>query len=90
MNWIIRTFVAKYLKGILDKLPGDGWKTVLGLLLLVLGEVLKVLPEYAPIIAPVIELINSLGPNVITDLGIITLATGLVHKIAKWISSKHA
>lgn len=91
MNWIIRTFVAKWLKGLLDKIPGDGKKTILGFLLLILGELLKILPEYAPFIAPVIELLNSLGPDVvdvITDMGVITLAVGLVHKIAKLFAKK--
>lgn len=88
MNWIVQTFVAKWLKGLFDKLPGNGWKTVLGLLLLVLAEIGKLSPEYAPVINTVINLINSLGPDVITDMGVVALVTGLVHKLAKWVAKK--
>lgn len=88
MSWLLKTIVGKYLKGILDKIPGNGWKTLLGILLVIIGELIKVIPEYAPILQPVFDLIGYLGPDAVTDIGIVTLITGLVHKIAKWVSDK--
>jgi len=87
MNWLERLFVSKYLKGWLDKIPGNGFKTVLGLILVALGAVAQLKPEYAGIINWLVELLKPYS-DAITDAGIISLVVGVIHKIAKYIGGK--
>lgn len=84
-NWLFKNAAAKALKGLLDKIPGDGGKTILGFLLLVLGDVAATVPN-APYIAYVktlIEVVNALGPNIVQDAGLVALIGGAIHKILK-------
>lgn len=80
---IVEKFLLSWVKGALDKIPGNGYKTLLGVLLLVLGVIIQALPQYAPFVQPLIDFMNYLPIDPITDMGIVTLITGLVHKVLK-------
>ena len=84
MNWLEKFLVSKWVKGWLDKLPLNNFKTVIGVIVLILGIVGQIKPEYSTIINWVIELLKPYA-SLITDAGIVTLVTGVIHKIAKWI-----
>lgn len=86
MNWLEKLLVSKFVKGWLDKIPGNGFKTVLGVLLIALGAVAQLKPEYATIINWVIGIVQPYA-TAITDAGIAALITGVIHKIAKWVGS---
>lgn len=87
MNYIVKILLGRWLKTVLDAIPGNGWKTALGLCLIALNEVAKLAPEYAPLLAPVTDVIAPYA-DVITDMGVVTLLIGLVHKIAKFIGKE--
>lgn len=83
-DYIVKTFLVSYLKGLLDKLPFNGWKSVIGILLIVLGEMLKVLPpQYAGPLSLVMSVLQQLPSDPVTDMGIVTLIVGCVHKVLK-------
>jgi hypothetical protein len=84
MNFIQKFFASQFLKGILDKIPGNGFKTFLGVLLIALGELGKLYPSYGGIISWVVELIQPYA-NMIGDVGIGALIIGVIHKIAKFV-----
>lgn len=84
-NWLFKNAIAQGLRALLDKLPANGKKTILGILVLVLGEVLRAYPaaSFTGYLAVILEIVNSLGPENITDAGIVTIIVGLVHKLLK-------
>lgn len=83
MDWLKKKFLFGWLKSALDKLPFDGWKTISGVLIICLGVMLKALPQHAPYIQLVIDLLNYVGADPITDMGVVTLLTGITHKLLK-------
>lgn len=83
LGWIKQKLVFGWVKSVLDKLPFNGWKTVAGALLIALGAMLHAMPEYTPYIQVGINLLNYIGADPITDMGVVTLITGLVHKLIK-------
>lgn len=87
MNWLERLIVSKYLKGWLDKLPLNGMKTALGVVIIVLGVIAQLKPEYAAIINWLIEILKPYA-ELITDAGILTLITGVVHRVSKWVAGR--
>lgn len=94
-EYLIKTVVLGYLKKALDKIPFDGKKTVLGILVLILGALIKFMPEYAGAFSVLLTLVNSLGPDIITDAGTIGIVTGgvsaitgLIHKMTKKAEKK--
>jgi len=87
-NYIFKSAASQALKAILDKIPGSGGKTILGVLLIVLSAVAQSVPS-APYIAFVkilIDVVNQLGPNVIQDAGLVAVVVGAVHKILKFFN----
>lgn len=91
MSFIYKVFVEKllltYFKGLLDKLPGSGYKTILGVILLILSQLIVAAPEYAPFLQPVLDFLNLLPGgyiDVVTDASIVTIVMGLVHKLLKY------
>lgn len=84
-KYIFKNAASQALKALLDKLPVDGGKLFLGLLLLVLSEVARELPaaSFSPFVAVLIEVIQQLGPQNVQDAGIVAAIIGLVHKILK-------
>lgn len=83
-DWVIKKFLIGWLREKLSALPFDGWKTVVGLLLIILGELLKAMPQYAGVFSILIEILKSLPYDAITDFGIISLVAGVVHKLLKY------
>ena len=87
---IVKKFLLSWLKGKLDSLPFDGWKTVIGIVEVALGVLLVQVPEYHSAIQFALDILNQLGGNPITDMGVVTLIKGivttligLVHKLLK-------
>ena len=84
MDWLKKKFIFGWVKSLLEKLPFNGWKTIVGILLVVLGELLRSLPEHSPYIQLAIDLLRYVGSDPITDMGIVTLITGVTHKLIKF------
>lgn len=89
-DYLVKNVVLGYLKKALDKIPFDGKKSVLGILALILGALLKLMPEYAGALSILLSLVNSLGPETITNAGTISIVgggvgaiVGLIHKMTK-------
>lgn len=80
MNWlyslVIEKFLLTWVKERLDKLPGNGYKTVLGIIQLVIGSLIVGFPAYAAFLQGVLDFISKLGADPITDMGVVTLITG--------------
>jgi endonuclease III-like uncharacterized protein len=85
-EYLIKKFLLGYLKDTLDKIPGNGFKTALGILLFVLDllKPLYVVSPYGNYIALVIDVINQLSPVPVKDIAISVVITGAVHKILKY------
>jgi ABC-type amino acid transport system permease subunit len=89
MNWLIKTFALKYLKGLLDKLPLNGYKTVAGVVLAVLVVVVPLIPVplLQELVLFVVEFLRSAGiqePVSTTLEGSIALVIiGAIHKLLK-------
>jgi len=83
-DWFVKKILMGYLKGFLDKLPADGLKTILGIILIVASELVKLLPEYSGPLSFVLDLLKQLGAAPIQDAGIVALLVGLVHKALKY------
>lgn len=88
MDWFVKKFLLSYLKKFLDKFPLDGLKTVLGIILIVVGELIKLLPDYAGPLAFLLDILKELGGAPITEAGFVTLITGLVHKALKYYADR--
>lgn len=87
MGWLQKLLISRFVKGFLDKIPGNGFKTLIGILLIALGAIASLKPEYAAPINWLIDLLTPYGSQ-ISDAGVVTLITGLVHKIAKYIAAR--
>jgi hypothetical protein len=87
-TYVFKTAAAQAVKGILDKLPADGGKTFLGVLLVVLGEVAKELPaaSFSPFVATLITVVQAAGPAAVVNSGIAATIVGLIHKILKYFN----
>lgn len=81
-DWIVKKFLLGYVKGFLDKLPMDGYKTLLSVLLLLITVAIQVLPQYAPFLIPIAELLRPYA-DVLVDVTLGTAVTGAVHKVLK-------
>lgn len=90
---IVKKFALGWLKGKLDALPLDGFKTALGILLLILSELSKqVDPSEASyaVIKLILEGLAYLGAENISDAGLVALIVGTIHKALKLIERKAA
>lgn len=90
-DWLVKKFLMSYLKGWLDKLPMNGLKLALGVVLLLLGELLKTLdPSQSSysIVKALMEIVAYLGPDNITDAGLVALVVGALHKVLKYFDGK--
>jgi len=97
MKWLKDLLIKKILVGLiietLDKalkhLGKDGSKTIVGLMIVAIGELLKLLPETAPYVGPILEHLKTLPADVIVTSGVVyTFGVGVVHKIIKWVKAK--
>ena len=92
-QWLIAQVVVKAIVSgvdkVLGKIPGDGAKSLLGILLAIIGVALEVFPEYEGVIIPIRDGLNDLGitPMIIVGTGIGSLVIGYTHKIAKWLKA---
>jgi hypothetical protein len=84
---VVDKFVMGYVKSGLDKLPLDGYKTLISVVLLTLTVVAGALPEYAPFLLPIIELLRPYSEE-IQNVAIGTAITGIVHKVLKYFEKK--
>lgn len=79
--------ISKYVKGILDKIPFNNYKSYLGILILILSAVKTGLGEAhiaSPFLIAVLDILQKIdGVVPIQDAGIVVLVTGVIHKIIK-------
>ena len=87
MDWIKNFFITRFLKGLLDKLPANNKKTILGVILLVLSVLQQMFPDnpVAPMLQAVLDLLKSMGAEDLQTLSIGVVVTGLIHKLLKLI-----
>lgn len=87
MNWITETFLKRYVKAVLDKLPANGAKTIIGVVLLILHELTKVYggTPYGSILLWGINFLNGLGgsPDTVLNISLATILIGALHKALK-------
>lgn len=88
-EFFVKQFLLIYVKGLLDKLPANGSKTVIGLLILVLGAVVSALPQYAQYVTPVADFLNQLNPNIIKDANVISLVVSAVGSVIGLVGIGH-
>ena len=90
ITWIKKILISKYVKGVLDKIPFNNYKTYLGLVILILGAIQSGLGSshiVSVVIAVILETLNQINGVVpITDAGVVVLITGLVHKLIKKVA----
>lgn len=84
-GWVMKKFLLDYLKSFLDKLPADGKKTALSLLVLLLTVCAELFPQFRQVIHEVIEALKQLGAEVWFSLSIGGAVVGLLHK---WLKSE--
>lgn len=98
-NWLKKLLLSKYIKGVLDKLPLNGKKTYLGLVLLIVGIVIEAIGKGTPtgqILLVVYDVLRNIeGINIITDPAVIAIISGTVstvlglfHKLLKKVDAK--
>ena len=86
MGWLKEMLLKKYIKGLLDKLPLDGKKTILGILMLVGSVALQYVgPQHqaAELLQTAIDFLNSLGADDYRNAGLVTILVGVLHKFLK-------
>lgn len=77
-----------YIKGFLDKLPLNGYKTILSVVFLLISVASQVLPQYAPILVPIAEMLKPYV-DIIADVSIGTMTLGFFHKVLKTKADKN-
>jgi phosphotransferase system glucose/maltose/N-acetylglucosamine-specific IIC component len=83
-NWLIEKFLKGYLKDFLDKIPFNGKKTILSLLVVVLAIIEAFVPgSVQGVIQAVIEAILGAGAEDWRNAGVVGLIVGLLHKVLK-------
>jgi hypothetical protein len=80
-DFIVKQVLLTYVKGFLDKMPGNGYKTFIGIVLLALGTLFNVLPEYQGFLSPVMDFLKQLNPVIVQDANIASLVSGFVLSI---------
>ena len=91
-EWLIKKVLLGWLKKELEKIPGEGIKTLFGVLLLILG----VLKEHCLLqvsllcsaVDPAMDFLIGLNPSTIQDVGIVAIIVGLTHKILKFFEKR--
>ena len=87
LNWLRSKFVLQIIKALLDKLPADGKKTWLGLILLIVGAAAEFFQGQFPgeILQAIADLIKGMNYEDVAGTGLGIVIVGLVHKVLKWI-----
>jgi hypothetical protein len=79
-----RWFGLKKLKGLLDKIPANGRKTVIGGLITVLGVAGMYFPEYSGLIDQTLEFLRaSFEVQPVVTTGTVVTGIGVLHKVLK-------
>lgn len=85
LNYWIEQYVLGYLKTLLDK-SGKGWKTVAGIMVLILAQILQFcVGAYCEAVKAVHGILIQLPYETITDSAIVLIVSGLVHKALDYI-----
>lgn len=85
-NWIKEYFLKNYIKNVLDKLPADGKKTLIGILLVILGGVASFYghdSSVGALLVYVIEFLKGIEHIPAEQLGGVVALIGLIHKLLK-------
>lgn len=88
MNWLKEMLLKKYLKRALDKLPFNGSKTFLGIILLVLSSTLYAFPHLisAEVAEQIIKILKQFGAD---DYSQMTLGTAIAGAISFFVGIVH-
>lgn len=86
-KWLMEKLVYGYLKGVLDKLPFNNYKTALCILVYAINVAIPLLPQYAPILQPVADFLQPYSGGIET-LSLTGTITFLVHKVIKFFDKK--
>lgn len=88
VNYWIENYLIKYLAAFLEK-SGQGWKTVLGLLILVLNGIIQLCQgDTCQAYRHVFDILNQLPHSIINDAGITLLTAGIASKLVNYIPKK--
>lgn len=85
MNWIVNTLLKRYLKGVLDKLPLNNYKTFISLVTFFIIEILKIVDSSGlshDLLTIVLDAIAPYASNVQLS-ALVGAIVGVVHKILK-------
>lgn len=77
-EFFVKQFLLVYVKGFLDKFPLNERKTMLGLFLLAIGQILSLFPQYSNYLNPIISFVNNFEYTKITDAGLVSLISGFI------------
>ena len=84
LNFIWKWLGVRQLKGALDKLPMNGRKTAVGVLIVLLSVAATFFPEYAEVLRGGIDFLKtSFESSPILTTGAVTATIGFLHKILK-------
>lgn len=84
LDFLYKWFGLRALKGLLDKLPQNGRKTAIGIILVVLSVLGALFPQYADMIqSAIVYLQANFEATPILTVGVITAAIGFLHKLLK-------
>lgn len=89
-DFLVQKLLVGYLNKLLSKLPFNGLKTIVGVLLLVLQALIEAMPDYAVTFQMIVEVLKQLPNEAIGDLGLYAVVAGVVHKILKFFEKKQA
>jgi hypothetical protein len=83
-DWVVQKLIMSWLKGFLEKLPFNGMKTVLGVVVAALGALMRLAGAGHPVFdyaQMALEFLNTLNIPVITDPSILAMITGGVYAL---------
>ena len=85
MTKLLWTILGKgWVKKLLDKLPANGSKTIIGIILVALSVVSEMFPQYSDLLKSIIEFIKeNFQSSPVFSSGVLITVVGLWHKIEK-------
>lgn len=88
LNKWIEKYIIKYIAALLNS-GGQGWKTITGLLILIVDQAVKLcVGSGCEVIRHAYDILNQLPHVTIQDAGIVLLAAGLAGKLVNYIPRK--
>lgn len=94
MNFVIKLLLSKYVKGLLDKLPLNQYKTVLGVILMVLASIAPMIPEPSiqSLFLALGDLLRGAGiaepASAAYEFSVGVVIVGAFHKLLKYLDGK--